>query len=88
MLWIRLRFLAVGNSCGRDRVRRGERLRMWVPGAGAERRAAGLEAADDHDCAGPTAGDLQEGNGTAGDRRAAGKAACAATGHTKSQSLV
>ena len=28
MLWIRLRFFAVGCPCGRDRVRRGERLRI------------------------------------------------------------
>jgi hypothetical protein len=74
------------NPCGRCRVRRDERLRTWVSGAGAEERTAGLEAANDHDRADTTAGDLEGCNWTAGDRRAAGKAACAATGHTKSQS--
>ena len=45
MLWIRLRFLDGRYSCGRDRVRRGERLRAWLSGAGGEGRTAGLGTA-------------------------------------------
>ena len=34
------------DPCGRDRVRRGERLRTWLSGAGAEGRTASLEGAE------------------------------------------
>ncbi len=88
MLWIRLRFLIGRHSCGRDRLRRSERLRTWLSGASAEGRTAGLEGAIDQDCAGPTAEYLEASDGTTGGRRGAGETACAATGHAKGQSLL
>ena len=88
MLWIRLRFLAVATlavgiaSGGASVYVRGSQEPAPKNGQPVSKRPTTTTAAD------PTAGGLEECNRTAGDRRAAGKAACAATGHAKSQGLL
>ena len=88
MLWIRLRFLTVAT------------LAVGIASGGASVYVAGSQEPAPKDgqpvSKRPTTTTAQtpqpkistEGDRTAGDRRAAGKAACAATGHTKSQSLL
>ena len=88
MLWIRLRLLtvaalAVGIASGGASV-----YVLGFPGAGVAGRTAGLEAANDGDPADPTTEVPGERAWAAGGRHAADTAACAATGHTKSQSIL
>ena len=85
MLWIRLRFLAVATLAVGIASGRGERLRLRFSGAGAEGGTAGPEAPT---TTAQTPQPKISKEATASPwPPAAGKAACAATGHTKSQGL-